>query len=225
MQEPPDPCQDNQLWLQLWRDQQQGGFHQLAVNPLLPRFWDKLDLKRSHRVLVPLCGKSLDMLWLVEQGHEVIGIELSPIAVEAFFKESQLNVKKQRIGNFVRWRARGISIWCGDFFALSSKQLGRIDAVFDRAALTALPAEIRSAYIDKLMELTQQAASILLLTVEDIAENSVQASLPVDQELDGLCEGNYSIELLHSEVVASCEQDNDELVSHARVYQLCKCDQ
>ncbi len=216
---------DNQLWLQLWRDQRQADFHQLMVNPLLSRFWHRLALKRSQRVLVPLCGKSLDMLWLAEQGHEVVGIELSPIAVEAFFEESKLTPKKQRIGNFIRWRAKKISIWCGDFFALSSKQIGRIDGVFDRAALTALPPEMRSRYVAKLLGLTEQEASVLLFTVEDILINAAQASQTIDSELDTLCEGNYSIQLLHSEIMA-VEQDCPitDPVSHTKVYQLGRYD-
>lgn len=218
---PPDSRYDNQRWLRLWRDQQQSSFHQLAVNPLLSRFWQKLGLKRSHRVLVPLCGKSLDMLWLAEQGHEVVGIELSPIAVEAFFKERDLQAKKQRIGNFVRWRAKTISIWCGDFFALSSKQIGRIDAVFDRAALTALPPESRHAYVSKLMDLTEQGAPILLFTIEDIESDGGRESRSVDRELDDLCQGNYSVQLLHSEVIPQAE-DQHRLVSHSKEYRLLR---
>jgi thiopurine S-methyltransferase len=164
------------------------------------------------------------MLWLIEQGHEVVGIELSPIATEAFFRENQLNVKKQRIGRFVRWRAKGISIWCGDFFSLTSKQLGRIDAVFDRAALTALPPEVRAAYVRKLMDLTEQVAPILLFTLEDIQTHLALSSPPIDKELAELCEGHYDIELLYSEVAPQPDvQLQEHEVSFYKVYRLAKC--
>lgn len=198
---PADSGRDNQRWLQLWRDQQLCGFHQLIVTPLLSRFWPALGLSKRDRVLVPLCGKSLDMLWLAEQGHEVVGVELSPVAVEAFFRENGLKARKQRMGNFVRWRAGRISVWCGDYFRLTRQQLGRIDAVLDRAALTALPEDIRGAYLEQLMSLTQADTAILLFTVEDIEEGTAQRTQAVDRELGSLCAGSYSIQLLHAQAM------------------------
>lgn len=218
---PLDPRNDNRQWLQQWRDNAPRAFHQLLVNPLLPIFWPQLNLAPCQRVLVPLCGKSLDMLWLAERGHEVIGIELSPVAVAAFFKENQLKVKKQRVGKFIRWRAGSISIWCGDFFALTTQHLGFIDAVFDRAALTALPPTLHGPYLAQLMRLTRAEAPILLFTIEDIDNGSQQAAEPIDQTLVHLCAGSYSIELLYSTVI------KDNLInatekSYAKVYRLLK---
>lgn len=224
-----DLSRDNPLWLQLWRDNAQGDFHQLTVNALLPRFWPTLELPQGSRVLVPLCGKSLDMLWLAEQGHQVIGIELSPIAIDAFFNENHLKAKKQRLGNFIRWCAGNISIWCGDYFSLTAQQLGRINAVFDRAALTALPADIRGSYIEQLIRLTAADTTVLLLTVEDIAKDSRQASQSIDQELGKLCESNYTVRLLHTETIQvsssyinSTNQQNSN-TAYAKIYQLNIC--
>lgn len=137
---------DNLLWLQCWRDQQTD-FNQKSVNPLLIRFWPGLGLVRGSRVFVPLCGKSLDMIWLAQQGHEVIGVELSPIAVRAFFRENHLKPTRRRVGPFTLWRQGRLSILCGDFFSLTLAELGQIDTVYDRAALTALPEAIRMLYI------------------------------------------------------------------------------
>ena len=86
---------DNELWQQSWRDKNID-FHQKAVNPHLVRFWSSLGLAAGDRVFVPLCGKSLDMLWLAGQGHTVIGVELSPLAVRAFFRENRLQAKRRR---------------------------------------------------------------------------------------------------------------------------------
>lgn len=216
-----DQNNDNRQWLQQWQDNAPREFHQLAVNPLLLACWPQLNLNPCHRVLVPLCGKSLDILWLAAKGHEVIGIELSPIAVAAFFRENQLKAKKQRIGKFTRWRAGNISIWCGDFFALTITQLGHIDAVFDRAALTALPPALHRAYIAQLMRLTRANAPILLLTIEDIDNDSLQATEPIDQALVALCAGSYHIELLHSALMQdNCLNETDK--SYAKVYRLVK---
>lgn len=214
---------DNQNWLQLWQDQAHNCFHQLVVNPLLPKCWPQLLLDHSQRVLVPLCGKSLDLLWLAQGGHEVIGIELSPIAVEEFFKQNNLKAKKRRIGKFMRWRAGNISVWCGDFFALTTKHLGCIDVVFDRAALTALPPSLRAEYLQQLLKLTQQNAPILLFTTEDISNGSLQADDPIDQELVALCQGHYNIALLHSEQIQGqgIDEGNTEK-SYAKVYRLVK---
>ena len=88
---------DNVLWLQCWRDRQID-FHQQTVNQFLTRFWPRLDPDISSRVFVPLCGKSLDMIWLAEQGHQVIGVELSPIAVGDFFRENGLRPNPWRDG-------------------------------------------------------------------------------------------------------------------------------
>lgn len=218
-----DSGQDNQNWLQLWRDQEQGSFHQSCVNPLLIRFWSELDLKKCHRVLVPLCGKSQDILWLASQGHEVIGIEISPIAVEDFFIENGLKAKKRRIGNFIRWRADSISIWCGDFFSLTPDLIGRIDGIFDHTALTALAPAVRGKYIEQLLSLTSGDSNILLLTVEDFAKSSRQASDPIDQELNNLCKGKYNVDLLHSEAMQQNSLHNGvAMESHAKVYKLSR---
>nr|MBL8411758.1 hypothetical protein [Dechloromonas sp.] len=97
-----DTERDNELWQQCWRDRDTG-FHQTTVNPSLIRFWPSLGLDKSERIFVPLCGKSLDLLWLARQGHPVIGVELSPLAVRAFFKESRLQPSRRKVGKFTLW--------------------------------------------------------------------------------------------------------------------------
>ena len=129
---------DNHLWLKLWRNNDTD-FHQTTVNTLLTRFWSKFELKQDSRVFIPLCGKSLDMLWLLEQGHEVIGVELSPIAVKAFFKENGLTPTKKRIGQFTSWQHGKLTILCGDSFKLTQANIGPINTVYERAALHPLP--------------------------------------------------------------------------------------
>lgn len=174
---------DNQLWLQSWREHRTD-FHQIAVNPLLSKFWPSLKLVHGCRVFVPLCGKSLDMIWLAQQGHEVLGVELSPVAVEDFFRENGLNPAKRKVGQFTLWSHGSLSILCGDYFALSQADIGQLDTVYDRAALTALPENARALYIEQLSRLVPKNAKVFLLTIEDAMENMTLAqAIGVDDEI------------------------------------------
>lgn len=192
---------DNGLWLQCWQNRQTD-FHQLAVNPLLSHFWPLLGLAPGSRIFVPLCGKSLDMLWLAAQGHSVIGIELSPIAVRAFFRENHLKPKKTRQGQLTLWQDGNLSILCGDYFALKPTDLGQIDTVYDRAALTALPDHIRPAYIAHLRKIVPATAQVFLLTTEDAEPDETEAqALGVSDEITSLYAQAFHIELTHVESV------------------------
>lgn len=191
---------DDHLWLQLWREQRSTEFHQSAVNPLLARFWPALKLAPHSRIFVPLCGKSLDLIWLAEQGHEVIGVELSPLAVQSFFAEQGWQPVQRQSGAFSLWQYQCISILCGDYFALNASDLGAVDMVYDSAALTALSGTIRPSYIEHLRRIVPQSASVFLLTIEDAAEDdSLQQALGIDKELESLCAQHYQIELAYVE--------------------------
>jgi thiopurine S-methyltransferase len=226
----PDPAsgnsQDNPLWLQLWRDDQTAGFHQLAVNPLLARFWSGQKLKRGSRVLVPLCGKSLDMLWLAGQGHQVVGVELSPVAVKAFFSENGLKATKRRSGGLTCWQSGAISIWCGDFFSLRRERLGHFDAVFDRAALTALPEAVRKPYVAQLRTLIEADTPVFLLCVEDVTLESGQSASHIDSEILALYAEYFEINLRHSQrVEGTCQPpDQERFFVDSKVYQLSQLD-
>lgn len=203
--------QDNHLWLKFWRDQRTD-FHQSVVNPLLSKFWPELGLPQGSRVFVPLCGKSLDMLWLAQQGHEVIGVELSPVAVEAFFNENGLHPTQQQVGACTLWRNGKISILCGDYFALQQSDLGLIDTVYDRSALTALPEEIRDEYVAQLRRLVSDSAQVFLLTVEDAAENAtMEQAIGVDEEIARLYSTGFRIELTYVESVFEADPESASL--------------
>ena len=218
-----DISRDNPLWLQFWRDQRTD-FHQQAVNQLLTRFWPNLESVAGSRVFVPLCGKSLDMLWLAEQGHDVIGVELSPVAVKAFFRENSLKPSKRRVGNFMLWKAGRISILCGDYFSLLSADLGVIDVVYDRAALTALPEDIRKRYVAHLSSLLPKSCKVLLLTAEDVEKvENLSAALNIDAEISALFANEFVIDLLHVESVADAKAESLGLLpelTEYKVYQL-----
>lgn len=188
---------DNHLWLKLWRDRQTE-FHQKSVNQLLIKFWPSLKLIHGSRVFVPLCGKSLDMIWLAKQGYEVIGVELSPIAVKAFFKENHLRPVKRRSGNFTLWQHGNITILCGDYFSLTKAHLGHIDMVYDRAALTALPGPGRKLYVAHMRLIVPATTGMFLLTIEDVDENEIPKQAPhVDEEIKSLYSKGFEINLAH----------------------------
>ncbi|AEG02214.1 thiopurine S-methyltransferase [Methylomonas methanica] len=201
---------DNVLWLQCWRDRQID-FHQQTINEFLPRFWPRLDLASGSRVFVPLCGKSLDMIWLAEQGHQVIGVELSPIAVADFFRENGLKPNRRRVNQFTLWQHGRISILCGDYFALKPADLGEIETVYDRAALTALPEDIRKQYVSHLCKIVPDTSEIFLLTTEDAAENeTLGESLEIGEEITALYSQNFRIDLTHIESIFELDPDSPD---------------
>jgi thiopurine S-methyltransferase len=211
---PPAPGlvdQDNLLWLKFWRDERTD-FHQSAVNPLLSKFWSSLDLTPGSRVFVPLCGKSLDIVWLAQQDHEVVGVKLSPVAVAEFFRENGLQPVQRQMGAFTLWSAGKLGILCGDYFALTKAVLGQFDTVYDRSALTALPENIRSQHVAQLRRLVPDTAKVFLLTVEDAAENAtMQQTNGVDEEIKTLYSAGFKIDLAYVESVFEADPESPEL--------------
>jgi len=201
---------DNVLWLQSWRDQRTD-FHQNTINQLLTRFWPSLDLTPGSRVFAPLCGKSLDMIWLAEQGHDVIGVELSPIAVRAFFRENGLRPARRQFGKFTLWQHGRISILCGDYFSLTMADLGQIDTVYDRAALTALPEDIRRPYVAQLRMIVPETAKIFLLTTEDAEEkDSPSQAFGIAEEIKTLYSKDFEIDLTHVESLFEVDPESPD---------------
>ncbi|ANY86097.1 MULTISPECIES: thiopurine S-methyltransferase [Pseudomonas] len=153
------------FWHKRWADNQIG-FHQARVNPYLQTYWPTLGLAQGSRVLVPLCGKSLDLAWLAGQGHRVLGVELSRRAVEDFFSEHGLTPQVTRQGAFEVWRNGDVELWCGDFFALQAQDVGDCVGLYDRAAVIALPPAMRERYLALLSTLLPQACKGLLVTLD-----------------------------------------------------------
>jgi thiopurine S-methyltransferase len=216
--------QDDLLWLDFWLAQRTD-FHQSLVNPLLSRFWSSLESTRSSRVFVPLCGKSLDMLWLAQQGYEVIGVELSPVAVEDFFRENGLHPVQRQVGQFNLWSDGKLSILCGDYFALTAEDIGQFDTVYDRASLTAFPESIRGRYVEQLSRLVPKTAKILLLTIEDAAEDATIAQANgIDAEITSLFTPKFDIDLAHVESVFELDPELPRLPAKRaeyKVYRIC----
>lgn len=154
-----------EFWLDRWA-RNQIGFHLAEVNPYLQRHWPSLGLAHGAQVLVPLCGKSLDLIWLASLGHRVLGVELSEQAVQAFFSEQGLQPRMARHGAFTVYRASSIEVWCGDFFALDAEALADCTALYDRAALIALPPLLRARYTEHLNQVLRPGCEGLLITLD-----------------------------------------------------------
>ncbi|MBZ0070980.1 MAG: thiopurine S-methyltransferase [Gammaproteobacteria bacterium] len=156
---------DPSFWLARW-EANEIGFHQPDINPYLPRYWPRLQAPHAGRVFVPLCGKSRDMLWLTGEGYRVIGVEISPIAVQAFFAESDLQPQVDADDRFRVHRTAEITLLEGDFFDLRQADLGHPVAVYDRASLIALPPEMRQRYARQLAALLLPGTPVLLITLD-----------------------------------------------------------
>lgn len=152
-----------EFWLECWQNNKLG-FQLDAVHPLLVDALGKLNLQESQ-VFVPLCGKSPDLLYLARYFH-VIGNELSEIACRDFFTEHKLAVSEQKIGEFNCFTTTNISVLQGDFFALSKADITDIRLVYDRAALIALPLDMRQRYAAHLSRLIEPGGKIVLIALE-----------------------------------------------------------
>jgi thiopurine S-methyltransferase len=152
---------DANFWHERWR-KNEIGFHEGKPNPLLVKFAGRLGLRKGARVFVPLCGKTRDIGWLLRQGFRVAGAELSEVAVGQLFKELKVEPKISATGKLKRYRAEKLEIFVGDVFAVTRKLVGRVDAIYDRAALVALPEMARKRYAKHLMRITNRAPQLLL---------------------------------------------------------------
>ncbi len=156
---------EHEFWHERWRTRQIG-FHQPGPHPFLERWWPALEIPARARVYVPLCGKSLDMVWLAVRGHAVVGNELSAIAIEDFFGEQRVAVDVRLHGPFQRHAAGAYELLQGDVFDLTAGLLGPVQAAYDRAALVALPADLRVRYARQFAELMPAGSKTLLIGFE-----------------------------------------------------------
>lgn len=155
---------DPKFWHDRWK-QNKIGFHRSDVNPFLVEHFRSLNLKRGSKIFLPLCGKTLDIGWLLAQGFPVAGAELSELAIKQLFSELGVTPEIKNLGNLILYTAKDLEIFVGDIFNLTSEMLGDIEAIYDRAALIALPQEMRVKYTNHLIEITDTAPQ-LLITLE-----------------------------------------------------------
>ena len=189
---------ERDFWLERWENNQIG-FHQDDFSPYLSEHWSSLTKSANCQVFVPMAGKTKDMLWLANEGHTVLGIELSEIAVDAFFAENDLTASKETIGPYVHHTSENIQFICGDFFHLTPEQTNEIKLVFDRASMVAMPVDLRNKYADHMALLLSPGVETLMVSMEyPEGEMSGPPFSVSEADVNALFSKNFEIKLLAS---------------------------
>ena len=152
-------------WLHFWENNETN-WHSDTITQELVEYFELFELEPRDKVFVPLCGKSLDMIYIMNQGFSVVGVEISEIGVRQFFSENNLAYKITKVDDFDLYSTENLEIYCGDFFALTSKHLNNVKSVFDRKSLIALEPEVRQKYVKHLNDIISLGARILLVTLQ-----------------------------------------------------------
>jgi len=155
---------NNDYWLKRWNENRIG-FHKSGVNPLLEQYLPQVT-KAPGRTLVPLCGKSADLAWLLAQGRQVVGVDISEVAARAFASEQGIAMTPANEPPFTVFRGQGIAYYVGDFFNFKPDRIGRFDLIYDRAALIALPRDKRPEYAQHLKSLLVAGGQMLMISLE-----------------------------------------------------------
>lgn len=186
---------DRAYWEEVWRNNDLG-FHQSQVNRHLQRFWQRLELTPTSRVFVPLCGKSLDMDWLLSEGHEVIGADISEKAQQEYLKTHDDPVRFTEENKLkLAWQGRLLFV-AGDILHMEPEMLRSVDAVYDRAALVALPCAARQNYALFLAHCLKPGAQMLLITRQAPKEQPTPPFNVNAEEVNELYATNFSVEHL-----------------------------
>ncbi len=196
---------NREFWQARW-DEGRIGFHQDELNPYLQHYWRNVDVAAGGTVFVPLCGKSKDLLWLSSQGYAVLGVEIVPRAVEAFFAENDLESETYQRDDFTLWEGEGVKIFCGDFFKLTADDVAAVSAVYDRASLIALPPALRERYVQHLRAILPGKLSVLLVTMDyPQAEMEGPPFAVTEQEVAALYKNDFTIEQVCAEDILAAE--------------------
>lgn len=194
-----------EFWHSRWQEKRIG-FNQSAVNPLLINYFKQLNLPAGSRVFVPLCGKSIDMAWLAAQGYDVVGVELVETAVQEFFTEQNISpTVHQHADNpaikYYQGQLSGqiITLWVADIFALSSDHIGSVNAVYDKAALIALPADMRVQYSAQMYQLSANAPQFIITLTYDQSKKAGPPFSISSEQIQQYYGDNYHISELTSE--------------------------
>ena len=218
-----------EYWLKRWREGRTG-WHRSEVMPLLVQHWSALNVPRGSRVLVPLCGKSLDMLWLVQQGMRVLGVDVSPVAIESFLAENQLHARTRGEADGTHYEitnASGeIEIINGDAFALDPDEVAQCNVFYDRAALIAMPAPMRRRLVDELYVQLPAGSAGLLITLAYPGNEMQGPPFSVDDaEVHDLFDKRWQVDRLeYRDILASQPSFSNQGVSalHTGVYALTR---
>lgn len=212
-------------WLERWREGRIGWHHGKPL-PLLMKYWPTLEIPPRTKVLVPLCGKSADLLWLAAQECLVLGVELSPLAVEQLFAENQLTPRSRHESDGMHWTAGSLEIINGDIFEVDAGALESCGAFYDRAALIALPAPMRERYVHEVYGKLPGGCRGLLITLSYPPGEMDGPPFAVDDaEVHRLFDAEWHVELLEREDILATQPGFAEqgvTALHNATYRLVK---
>ena len=175
------------------------GWHADQVNLQLIEYFSELNLVDGDKIFVPLCGKSLDMLYLLQRGLKVVGVEMSEIATQQFFGENKLEYSVSKVDDLILYEGDRIQIFCGDFFTMKASHLVDVKAVYDRASLIALDEVLRQKYVNHLNDIISQDVRVLLLTLNYPQHQRVGPPFAVSKsEVDSLYGGSFQCQELQN---------------------------
>lgn len=208
---------DLSFWNDRW-EKDETGFHQAALNPYLAHFYGEkgpaIENRSALKIFVPLCGKSMDMQWLAENGYAVLGVECSPVAVKEFVKNHGVSIEESENGRHIKYTinsevadSSSIDLIQGDFFGMNSEDTNDITDVFDRASLIALPEAMRKNYAEKMVELLNPGVRMLLITMTYPQHEMDGPPFSVsEEEVHDLYDNNFNIDKLLMKNILSDEK-------------------
>lgn len=185
------------FWHDKWKNNRIG-WHLDEVNPILVKHFNGLNLEKGSHVFVPLCGKTKDIAWLLQEGFSVVGVELSLKAIKELFEELNIEPKVSTCKEFTVYSAKNIKIFIGDIFDLDSKLLGNVDAIYDRAAVVAMPKDTRHKYVKHVIKITKQKPQLIVNLEYDEKLMDGPPFCVTDNELKSLYKENYTLTQLQS---------------------------
>ncbi len=191
---------DEQFWHQKWA-KNEIRFHLSEANPKLVKYFGELKLYENSRIFLPLCGKTKDIGWLLSNGHSVVGAELSEAAIKQLFEELELEPTITAADSMKLYSAETIDIYVGNIFDLTDRMLGLVDAVFDRGALVALPAEMRKRYTVHIIDITEAAHQLLICLEYDPALKDGPPFSITDTEVTQHYHGTHKLKLLEKDLL------------------------
>ena len=201
-----------EFWHNRWHTQQIG-WHRAVYNDMLLKHWPSINADEGSQVIVPLCGKSLDMLWLAEQGYSVVGLEMVEEAVMAFFKENSLQFGSEKTAAHTKHISQSFTIYQGNVFELEAGTL-TADAWYDRAAMIAIDPSTRQAYVEQIRNQTRPGAVGLLITFAYPQEQMAGPPFALhDEHVFDLFSDGFVVECLET---VSLDDDKDRGLSNVK---------
>ena len=203
-----------EFWHERWQ-KNNIGFHEEKPNDLLTRYFDHLNLNKGSRIFLPLCGKTRDIDWLLSKGYQIVGIELSELAINQLFEELGIEPKISKEEKLIHYTSEGLNIFAGNFFDLTREQLQLVDAIYDRAALVALPEDMRIRYTSHLRTITNNVIQLLITFEYDQAQMEGPPFSISGEEVDTHYSNVYKITKLEERAVEGELKKKIDAIEHA----------